>query len=262
LTILIQVCGVYRLRREKEEESDISRQRLTIKDWPEFDKPRERLLRMGPSALSDAEVLAILLGTGTLQETALDVAQRLLRWGQDHYGAGLSFLKEASIEELISVSGIGLAKAARLKAALEVSRRLQRSVASMAKPAIVRQGEDVYKLVRGDMEDLDREHFCIVMLNVRNQVIGRELISVGSLDTSIVHPREIFKNCIKKSAAGVILVHNHPSGDATPSDDDVKMTRRLIEAGKILGIRVLDHVIIGRGRYVSMRESCSGWFTW
>ena len=112
------------------------------------------------------------------------------------------------------------------------------------------------------MEQLDREQVWILMLNVRNHLIHREVISVGSLDTSIVHPREIFKNCIKRSAAAVIIAHNHPSGDAAPSDDDIRMTKRIIEAGKIVGITVLDHVIIGRGEYISLRESFAGWFTW
>ncbi|HHW18820.1 MAG TPA: DNA repair protein RadC [Firmicutes bacterium] len=235
---------------------------MTIKDWPEHEKPRERLFRLGPGALSDAEILAILLGTGNSKETALDVAKSLLCWGEVHYGPGLKFLKEASIEEIMSLSGIGPVKAARLKAALEVTRRLNRDGDTVEKTVQVRHGKDVYQFMRSEMEDLDREHFYILMLNVRNQVTCKELISVGSLDTSIVHPREIFKNCIKKSAAGVILVHNHPSGDATPSDDDLKITKRLVDAGKILGIYVLDHVVIGRGQYVSMREACSGWFTW
>ncbi|MGI6626798.1 MAG: RadC family protein [Bacillota bacterium] len=236
--------------------------RLTIKDWPEHEKPRERLFRLGPQAISDAELLAILLGTGNARETAFDLAKRLVHWGESHYGPGLEFLKESSAEEIMSLSGIGPAKAARLKACLEISRRLQKAEDHVARFTRVRHGKDVYRLLKGDMEDLDREHFCIIMLNVRNQIIAREVISVGSLDTSIAHPREIFKNCIKKSAATVILAHNHPSGDAAPSDDDIKMTKRIMEAGKIVGIHVLDHVIVGRGQYFSMRESLTDWFTW
>jgi len=120
----------------------------------------------------------------------------------------------------------------------------------------------VYDLVREDMEELDREHFCIIMLNVRNQVIAREVVSVGGLNAAIVHPREIFKNCIKKSAAAVILVHNHPSGQPDPSDEDIAVTKRVIEAGRIVGIDVLDHVIVGHGQYISMRESFASWFKW
>ncbi|MGI6162990.1 MAG: RadC family protein [Bacillota bacterium] len=235
---------------------------MTIKDWPEHEKPRERLQSLGPQALSDAELLAILLGTGNSRETALDVAKRLLCWGENNYGPGLDFLKESSTEEIMSLSGIGPAKAARLKACLEISRRLQKTADFAEKVIRIRHGKDVYELLRSSMEDLDREHFCIIMLNVRNQIITTETISIGSLDTSIVHPREIFKNCIKKSAAAVILAHNHPSGEAAPSDDDIRITKRIIEAGKIVGIHVLDHVVVGHGQYVSMRESFTDWFTW
>ena len=220
------------------------------------------MFELGPEALSDAELLAILLGTGNSKETALDVARRLMHWGEKHYGPGLEFLKKSSKEELMSLSGIGMAKAARLKVCLEISRRLLKADTYAIKQVPIRNGRDVYQFLKGDMEELDKEHVCIVMLNVRNYVIAKETVSVGSLDTSIVHPREIFKICIKRSAAAVILAHNHPSGEAAPSDDDIRMTKRIIEAGKIVGIHVLDHVIIGRGQYVSMRESLAGWFAW
>jgi len=235
---------------------------LTIKDWPEQEKPRERLFSLGPSALSDAELLAILVGTGNREETALDLAKRLLSWGMNEYGRGLEFLKESSLEELMSLQGIGPAKAARLKACLEIAKRLNKLDDYNAKSVFLRSGKDVYDLVREDMEELDREHFCIIMLNVRNQVIAREVVSVGGLNAAIVHPREIFKNCIKKSAAAVILVHNHPSGQPDPSDEDIAVTKRVIEAGRIVGIDVLDHVIVGHGQYISMRESFASWFKW
>lgn len=217
---------------------------------------------MGPQALSDAELVAILLGTGNKSETALDVAKKLIYWGEANYGPGLGFLQEASKQELMAVSGIGIAKAAKLKACAEIHRRLQQPGPYMTPRIEITCGRDVYELLKADMEQLDREQVRVLMLNVRNHLIHREVISVGSLDTSIVHPREIFKNCIKRSAAAVILAHNHPSGDAAPSDDDIRMTKRIIEAGKIVGITVLDHVIIGRGQYVSLRESFAGWFTW
>ena len=232
---------------------------MTIKDWPEHEKPREAAVAR--AALSDAELLAILLGTGNSRETVLDVAKRLCA-GREQLRPGLDFLKESSTEEIMSLSGIGPAKAARLKACLEISRRLQKTADFAEKVIRIRHGKDVYELLRSSMEDLDREHFCIIMLNVRNQIITTETISIGSLDTSIVHPREIFKNCIKKSAAAVILAHNHPSGEAAPSDDDIRITKRIIEAGKIVGIHVLDHVVVGHGQYVSMRESFTDWFTW
>lgn len=227
--------------------------RLTIKDWPDAERPRERLIRRGPGALSDAEVVAILLGSGSAGETAVDQAKRILAAGEKEYGSGLKLLAESSVEELIGVRGLGPAKAARIKAAVELGRRLG---AGIEEPLVsVRNAMDVYRLVKGDMESLDREHFCILMLNARNQVLRREVVSIGCLDSAIVHPREIFKNCIKRSAASVILVHNHPSGDPTPSAEDLEITRRLSEGGKLLGITVLDHVIIGKGRYSSFRES-------
>ena len=235
---------------------------MTIKDWPEQEKPRERLFSLGPSALSEAELLAILLGTGNPEETALDLAKRLLLWGTGQYGPGMGFLKESSMEELMSLPGIGPAKAARLKACLEISKRLQKVDDCNLKSVCLRSGRDVYEFMKGDVEELDREHFCVIMVNVRNQVIAKEVVSVGGLNAAIVHPREIFKNCIKKSAAAVILVHNHPSGEPAPSDEDVAVTKRIIEAGRIVGIDVLDHVIVGHGQYISLRESFKGWFTW
>jgi len=234
---------------------------LTLKDWPDHEKPRERLFRLGAASLSDAEIVAILLGTGNSQETALDLARRLLSWGESAYGPGLRFLREAAVEELMALSGVGPGKAARLKAAVEAGRRLRENGEYPERVITVRQSRDVYEYVRDDIEELDREHFCIVILNVRNQIMGKEVVSVGSLDASIAHPREIFKNCVKKSAARVVLVHNHPSGDATPSDDDLEMTRRVVSAGKVLGIYVLDHVIVGRGTFFSMREHYGSWFS-
>lgn len=235
--------------------------RLRLKDWPDEEKPRERLLRLGASALSDAELLAILLGTGTLNETAIDLARRLLAWGQEEYGSGLSFLTEATAEEIMAHSGMGPSKVCRLKASVELARRMRKNLEGKEKPVFIRGSRDVYEYLGDELEGQDREHFCIIMLNVRNRVIGQEVISIGSLDASIAHPREIFKNCIKRSAAGVILVHNHPSGDATPSDDDLEMTQRVIKAGTVLGIYVVDHVILGKGSFYSMREHYSEWFS-
>lgn len=229
------------------------KEKLTIKEWPDAEKPRERLIRRGANALSDAELIAILLGSGSIGETALDQAKRILAAGKEEYGSGLKILTESSVEELVRVRGLGPAKAARIKAAVEIGRRLGGGDEELL--ATVRSAVDVYRLVRSEMEYLDREHFCVLMLNARNQVLRKEVVAIGCLDSAIVHPREIFKNCIKRSAASVILVHNHPSGDPTPSAEDLEITRRLSEGGKLLGITVLDHVIIGKGRYSSLRES-------
>jgi DNA repair protein RadC len=234
---------------------------LTIKDWPEGDKPRERLSNLGSSALSDAELLAILIGTGSPDETAIEVAHRAISRSCGQYGTSLGFLLESTLEELKQIPGIGPAKAARLRACVELGKRLIHGAEQGKRPYTVRRGKEVFEYFRTAAIDLDKEHFYVLLLNSRNQVVSKEVVSVGSLDASIVHPREIFKIPIKKSAASIVLVHNHPSGDPTPSDDDMDITRRLIEAGRLLGIEVADHVVIARASFVSMKETCPGWFS-
>lgn len=223
---------------------------LTIKDLPEGERPRERLLKYGAENLTDAELLAIIIRTGSRSETAVNLSQRLLL-GEKGVN-GLRFLVEASIEELGKIKGIGIAKAAQIKAAIEIGKRLA-SLNQSERPVIKYPG-DVRNLLMEEMRYLDKEYFKIILLNIKNQVIHVEDVSVGSLNSSIVHPREIFKIAIRRSSAALILVHNHPSGDPTPSGEDVEITRRLVESGKLLGIDVLDHVIIGDGRYTSLKE--------
>ena len=210
-------------------------------------RPRERLFSEGPEALTAAELLAVLLRTGTDALSAVDLATVLLT-----QAGGLSTLAESSVEELCSVRGIGPAKVAQIKAAVELGRRLAagRQVPKQA----VKSPEDVYILLKERMRYYDREHFKAVFLNTKHQVIEIETVSVGNLNSSLVHPRELFKNSIKRSAAALILVHNHPSGDPTPSTEDEEITRRLVEAGNIIGIQVLDHLVIGEDSYVSLRE--------
>ncbi|MGE5580024.1 MAG: RadC family protein [Bacillota bacterium] len=234
---------------------------MTIKDWPDRDKPRERLSEVGPEALSDAELVAILLGTGSASETALELAQRTLSASCEQYGTSLGFLTESTLHELRRIPGIGPAKAARLRACAELGKRLLQAPKENGRQYVIRCGKDAFEYVRRHLSDLDREHFCILHLNSRNQVIGRDDVSIGTLDATIVHPREIFKNSIKKSAARVILVHNHPSGDPSPSDDDLKITKRMVDAGKLLGIPVADHVIVGRTTFVSVQDVCPGLFS-
>lgn len=234
---------------------------MTIKDWPDGDKPRERLYDLGPSALSDAELLAILLGTGSSGETALELAQRALSRSVQLYGTSLGFLQESTEEELRQISGIGPAKAARLRACAELAKRLIHGVRAAGRRYTIRRGKEAFEYIRSTASDLDREHFYIVHLNSRSEVIGKDVVSIGSLDATIVHPREIFRNSIKRSAASIVLVHNHPSGDPAPSDDDLNITRRLVEAGRLLGIHVADHIIIARSSYVSVRETCPGLFS-
>lgn len=229
---------------------------------PQDERPRERLLRLGAGALSAAELLALLLGSGNAEgRSALGLAQALLA----HYGrAGAGFepgngalasLGSAGAIDLSMVPGIGPAKACRIVAGLELGRRA--AGARISKPAI-RSPQDVVDLVCQHMRLLDREHFMALLLDTKNQLLASELIAVGSLDASLVHPREIFKAAVRYSAAAVILLHNHPSGDPTPSEADINCTRRLVEAGRVLGIGILDHIIIGDGRFVSCRESGIG----
>jgi len=223
---------------------------LKIKDLPREVRPRERLLKYGAEALSDAELLALLIRTGTVAESALVLAHRVLKG--DGTATGLEFVAAASIEELSKIKGIGLAKAVQIKAAVELGRRI--SAHCRRGDVVISSPEDVKKLLMEEMRFLDKEHFKVILLNVKNRVISVENISVGSLNSSIVHPREVFKPAIKRSSAAVILVHNHPSGDPTPSREDIEITRRLMEAGKILGIEVLDHIIFGNPNYLSFKE--------
>ncbi|MEW6622593.1 MAG: DNA repair protein RadC [Bacillota bacterium] len=220
--------------------------RLTVKELPEDLRPRERLIKYGPSSLSSAELLAIILGTGNKRETALDVAARIL-----HHCGGLRGLGNISIKDLGSFTGIGLAKCTQIMAAIELGSRIYKEE-TVIKPKI-KCPSDVVNLVM-DMQFLDREHFKVLYLSTKNHVIGIEEVSIGSLNSSIVHPREVFKGAIEKSAAAVILSHNHPSGDPEPSKEDIQVTRRLFEAGQLLGIEVLDHIIIGDGCFRSLKE--------
>ena len=224
---------------------------LTMKDLPLDERPRERLALHGASTLATVELLAILLQTGTPERSALDLARDLVAEPK-----GLRRLAELGYHELQQFPGIGPAKAAKLKAALELGRRLALSVEGRTR---IQAPDDVSQLLAEEMRYLDREHFRVIMLNMKNQVLGVNQVSVGSLASSVVHPREVFKVALARSAASVILVHNHPSGDPTPSREDLEVTRRLVEAGKLLGVEVLDHVIIGDKEFVSMRDKGQGW---
>jgi DNA repair protein RadC len=210
------------------------------------DRPRERLERSGPESLTTPELLAILFRTGTPKRNAVQVAEDMFRCL-----GGLSGLAGASLEELETVDGIGRVKAIEVKAAVELGKRLA-AISEESKPQI-RSPDDVAKLMMADLRYETREHLYALILDVRNQVRHRRLISTGTLTESLVHPREVFKEAIKFSAAGIILVHNHPSGDPSPSPEDRATTRRLMEAGQIVGIDVLDHIIIGDGRWSSLK---------
>jgi DNA repair protein RadC len=222
---------------------------FTLHDLPLSERPRERLAKLGAEALSAQEILALILGRGVKGESVMLTAQRLLT----EFGS-LQGLADASIEELSATKGIGPAKAAQLKAAFELSRRLESYRSSEVRGKVIRTPEDAAAQVKGRLRGKKKEHFLVLPLNTRNQPIGepRE-ISVGSLNASIVHPREVFKEAISVSAASVIFIHNHPSGDPQPSQDDISLTRRLVEAGEIMGIEVLDHIIVCDKEFLSMK---------
>lgn len=214
---------------------------------PLEDRPRERLLRLGAKALSGTELLAILIGCGFRGRSSLEVAEDVLsRFGN------LREVADAEPVLLSRVAGVGSATAVRVKAAAELGRRVVLHT-SDPMPAI-RSPEDVARLLMEEMRSLDREHFRELLLNSKNRVISIETISVGTLNASIVHPREGLKPAIVKSAAAIILVHNHPTGVPTPSQEDIAITKRFVKAGEIVGIQVLDHVIIGNGRFQSLKE--------
>lgn len=215
---------------------------------PESERPREKLMRLGVKVLSNAELLAILVRTGTKEHTALDLSQRILSCQKE----GLRFLTDCTIEELCCVKGIGTSKACQIVAAIELGKRMGK--APLEARTKISSPVDVANLLMEEMRYYKKEYFLTLLLNTKNEVISTENISIGSLNSSIVHPREVFVKAIKKSASSVILIHNHPSGNPQPSNEDIKVTKRLVEAGKIVGIEVLDHVIIGDGRYISLKE--------
>jgi len=227
-------------------------QRLKIKDLPLSERPYEKLERFGAEVLSNAELLAIIIKTGNKSETSVALAQRILK--QDEEGEGLAFLYDVSLEQLKALKGIGRVKAIQIKALTELSKRMA-STFNFNKRVVIKSPEDVSRLLMEEMRRLRKEVFKVVLLNTKNHVIKIISVSVGSLNASIVHPREVFSEAVKAGCSSVLLVHNHPSGDPAPSPEDIETTKRLVNAGEILGIKVLDHVIIGDGKYISLKES-------
>lgn len=238
---------VFRLRVKRDEVPMASYQ--TIKDWPEDDRPREKLLSRGAQALSETELLAVILrnGNASTGESAVDHARLLL----NRFG-GLKGIDEASPGELGKFKGIGPAKIAQVKACFEIARRVSSQKWETGQP--LRSSEDVYRHFRENLGKEKRELFYVVLLNNKNRKIREVKISEGSLTASLVHPREVYNPVIRESAAAVIFVHNHPSGDPAPSPEDIDITRRLKEVGEVVGVRVLDHVVIGYDRYFSFSD--------
>jgi len=220
---------------------------MAIRDQPRQERPRERLYWNGPEALADAELLALQLGSGTAGRSASDVAREMLAT----YGS-LAEVAAREVTELARVMGVGPAKAARLVAAFELGRRLRARTPGVR--VVLSAPGDVYAAFGPLMEDLPREVFRVALLDAQNGLLRDRVVSEGTLSASLVHPREVFKPALLEPAASVILLHNHPSGDPTPSREDIRLTRQLVECARLLDLRVHDHLVIGRGRYVSLAE--------
>ena len=219
---------------------------FTIHDLPAEERPRERLVKFGEQALSAQELLQLILGRGIAGESVVVTAQKILT----QFGS-LQKLAEASIEELSLIKGIGLAKASQIEAAFEISRRLSTQTESYKSKELT-DPKKVYQLIKSKLKDYHKEHFYIIPINSRNFSIAE--ISVGSINASIVHPREVFAEAIKSKAVSVIFAHNHPSGDPEPSEDDLAITKRLVETGKVVGIEVVDHIIVAEKSFLSFKE--------
>ena len=220
---------------------------MNIKEMPTEERPVERLFCYGKGALTNAELLAVLLGSGTKNQSALDLADRMIA-----LNGGVSGIGELSAEDLMKIPGVGPRKAASVICALELGRRIAKTPPARRKS--LGSPQKMAEVLMEDMRYSRKEYFKILMVNVKFELIGVETISIGELSSAPVHPRESFEPAIRKGAYAVCFAHNHPSGDPRPSDDDLKMTRRLCECGDILGIRVLDHIIIGDGVYISLKE--------
>ncbi len=220
---------------------------FTMHDLPSSERPRERLQRHGAEALSTAELLALLIGGGTQGQSVIMTTQKLLA----NFG-NLTNISSASIKELSQVKGIGVARACQIKAALELAKRMDNP--EYKKGAPVKSPEDAVESIRSTLKGKKKEYFYLLCLDTRNRVTNVDQVSVGNLDSSIVHPREVFKTAISCLASSVIFVHNHPSGDLEPSAEDINLTKRLTEAGELVGIPVLDHIIVCDKDYISLKS--------
>ena len=217
-----------------------------FRNWAKDELPRERLVRYGVENLSDRELLAILLSTGVKGKNALEIADDLLLKGHGLKGIGVM-----SLQEISACNGVGIGKGSKIIAAIELGKRI---IAAENFKETIHSSKDAVQLLRPYMQCFDREVFQVILLNIKNKVLKIDTVSVGGLNSSLAHPREVFKNAIKYSAGGIILAHNHPSGNVMPSKEDIDLTKRLHEAGNILGIPVLDHLIIGEEEYYSFKE--------
>lgn len=225
---------------------------FTVRDLPESDRPRERLTALGPEALSAQELLALILGSGTSGESVMMSAQKLLSAFRSLEG-----VLNASLEDLQKVKGLGIAKATQMKACFEIARRVHtggivNKNRKQNKPVV--SPREVYEMVKSKISNYTKEHFIVISFDTRSKFLGLDTVSIGTLNTNLTHPREIFEAAIRRHAAQVILAHNHPSNDPTPSENDLAVTKKLSEAGKLMEIPVLDHIVTSRLDYTSIRS--------
>ena len=220
-----------------------------VRDLPKEERPREKLLAAGAAALSNTELLAVLLRTGVREGSVLRVAEEVLTLYREK---GILAIAQMGARELSAIKGVGPAKAATILAAVELGRRL--AMKEAARRTIVHGPADAAHYAMPRLRFESKEHFAVLLLNTKNHVLAMPVISVGTLSASIVHPREVFQAAISHAAASMILVHNHPSGDPTPSSEDIAVTRRMVEAGKVMDIPVLDHIILGDDKFISLKE--------
>ncbi len=229
------------------EEVSVLQESFMIRDLPVAERPIERCLTVGATQLSNAELLAIVLRTGTKDESALQLSHRLLKQVD-----GLQHLNHLTVEELMTFKGIGKHKAVLVLATIELGKRI--SAAKAVKLTRILSPEDCVAFISPELKHLCQEHFVVLFLDTKNQVMSKKTVFIGSLNRAIVHPREVFCEAIKRSSASIVCVHNHPSGDPTPSEQDISLTHRLVEAGELIGIKVLDHLIIGEDCFISLKE--------
>lgn len=220
---------------------------LMIREFHPSDKPRERLLQYGAENLTNKELIAIIINSGSKNESSIALANNVIKDLKS-----IRDLREVTYQELIQIKGIGMAKAIAILAVVELSVRLHTH--SLEEDYYIKSPEDVSEFLMEKLRYHQQEHFVVLFLSTKNRVIHQQTMFIGSLNASIVHPREIFKEAVKRSAAAIVCVHNHPSGDPTPSSQDIEVTERLVECSEILGIDFLDHIIIGSGKFVSLKE--------
>ena len=221
---------------------------MQIKEMPASERPQEKMLFVGAKGLSNSELLALIIRTGSGDRSAIQLAEEVISYTSDNIGD----LGMAEVRELTDINGIGEAKACSIVAAMELSKRLKSDRMANIKPR-VSDSMEVAHMLMDELSDEKKEYFMVINLNSKLQVESKSIVSIGNLDSAPVHPREVFAPAIRRGAAAVVVAHNHPSGDPTPSAQDIEVTRRLLEASNIIGIKLLDHVIVGQGRNISMK---------